>query len=78
MRELTATQRRVLEAIVSLTEAAGMPPTLREIGDAVGMKSKSTVSHHVQSLEVAGRVVRRHGPGRAICRGIRVASGAAE
>ena len=72
MRELTAPQRRILDAITTLTAEYGMPPTLAEIGRAVGLRSLSTVSHHVQALEIAGMVTRRRGGRQALARGISV------
>ncbi len=51
---LTARQRRVLEVIRSWVETRGYPPSLREIGQAVGLTSPSSVSHQLAALERKG------------------------
>ncbi|MEE1618812.1 transcriptional repressor LexA [Brachybacterium sp. J153] len=51
---LTRRQRLVLEMIQSAIAAHGYPPTMREIGDAVGLTSSSSVSHQLQALERKG------------------------
>lgn len=50
MKKLTPREKKVLEAIVLLGRAQGYPPTLEEIGDAVGIGTRAGVSRHVQSL----------------------------
>ncbi len=57
-KALTTRQRQILEAITSSTEKHGYPPTMREIGDAVGLKSLSSVTHQLGQLEKAGYVRR--------------------
>ncbi|WP_193104225.1 transcriptional repressor LexA [Brachybacterium sp. FME24] len=51
---LSRRQRLVLETINSAISAHGYPPTMREIGDAVGLTSSSSVSHQLQALERKG------------------------
>jgi repressor LexA len=51
---LTARQHRILETITAAIERHGYPPTMREIGDAVGLTSPSSVSHQLQALERKG------------------------
>ncbi|MGP9682623.1 transcriptional repressor LexA [Brachybacterium sp. AOP3-A1-3] len=51
---LTRRQRLVLETINAEIAAHGYPPTMREIGDAVGLTSSSSVSHQLQALERKG------------------------
>lgn len=51
---LTRRQRLVLETINAAVAAHGYPPTMREIGDAVGLTSSSSVSHQLQALERKG------------------------
>ncbi|MGO3477925.1 MAG: transcriptional repressor LexA, partial [Brachybacterium tyrofermentans] len=51
---LTPRQRLVLETINAEIAAHGYPPTMREIGDAVGLTSSSSVSHQLQALERKG------------------------
>ncbi len=51
---LTPRQRRVLEVIRSSVERRGYPPSVREIGEAVGLTSSSSVSHQLTTLERKG------------------------
>jgi repressor LexA len=53
-RGLTARQEAVLTAIATWCQAHGYPPSLREIGKAVGLASTSSVSHQVHALERLG------------------------
>lgn len=57
-KELSQRQRQILECIVQHTEAHGYPPTVREIGEAVGLSSSSTVHAHLRVLEQAGHICR--------------------
>jgi repressor LexA len=51
---LTPRQRRVLETIRTSVESRGYPPTMREIGEAVGLSSPSSVKHQLTTLERKG------------------------
>ena len=51
---LTPRQRRVLQVIRASVEERGYPPSMREIGDAVGLASSSSVAHQLRSLESKG------------------------
>lgn len=51
---LSPRQRTILETIAEATAHRGYPPTMREIGDAVGLTSPSSVSHQLQALERKG------------------------
>ncbi|MGH3343226.1 MAG: transcriptional repressor LexA [Carbonactinosporaceae bacterium] len=51
---LTPRQRRVLEVIRESVERRGYPPSMREIGDAVGLTSTSSVSHQLAALQRKG------------------------
>jgi len=51
---LTRRQRLILETINEAVATRGYPPTMREIGDAVGLTSSSSVAHQLQSLERKG------------------------
>ena len=51
---LTARQRKVLEVIRDSVERRGYPPTVREIGEAVGLTSTSSVSHQLMALQKKG------------------------
>ncbi len=66
MNQLTAKQARIYEYILAFTEQNGYPPSVREIADAVGLKSPSTVHFHLKSLEEAGVITRGAGKTRAI------------
>ncbi|MDT7548388.1 MAG: repressor LexA, partial [Actinomycetota bacterium] len=51
---LTPRQRKVLEVIRESVERRGYPPTVREIGEAVGLTSTSSVSHQLMTLQKKG------------------------
>jgi repressor LexA len=51
---LTVRQRKILECIRDSVERRGFPPTIREIGDAVGLASTSSVSHQLITLQKKG------------------------
>lgn len=51
---LTPRQRRILEVIRDTVEARGYPPSIREMGEAVGLASSSSVSHQLKALEQKG------------------------
>lgn len=51
---LTLRQRRVLEVIRNSVDRRGYPPSIREIGDAVGLTSPSSVAHQLAALERKG------------------------
>ena len=51
---LTVRQRRVLEVIRNSVSGRGYPPSMREIGKAVGLASPSSVSHQLAALERKG------------------------
>ena len=64
--ELTSRQREILEVIESKTRTRGYPPSVREIGEAVGLTSTSTVHAHLASLERLGYLRRDPTKPRAI------------
>lgn len=51
-------QDRIMDFIRSEIKTKGYPPTVREIGDAVGLKSTSTVHGHLMRLEKKGLIYR--------------------
>lgn len=63
---LTPRQRLVLETIRSSVETRGYPPSMREIGEAVGLTSPSSVKHQLTSLERKGYLRRDPNRPRAI------------
>lgn len=63
---LTPRQRLVLETIRDAVERRGYPPSMREIGEAVGLTSPSSVAHQLTSLERKGYLRRDPNRPRAI------------
>jgi repressor LexA len=63
---LTARQRLVLGTIRDAVERRGYPPSLREIGEAVGLTSPSSVAHQLATLERKGYLRRDPNRPRAI------------
>jgi repressor LexA len=63
---MTARQRRVLETIRDSIERRGYPPSMREIGEAAGLASPSSVSHQLTALERKGFLRRDPNRPRAI------------
>ena len=55
---LTERQRQILDFVTKYVDAHGYPPTVREIGEAVGLASPSTVHAHLANLERAGLIKR--------------------
>ena len=66
MAHLSAMQQKIYDYIVSCIRNQGYPPSVREIGDAVGLRSPSTVHFHLKHLEEAGIIAKGAGKGRAI------------
>ena len=64
--KLTPRQRQVLDFIEQQTRDRGYPPSVREIGEAVGLTSPSTVHSHLLTLERAGYLRRDPTKPRAI------------
>ncbi|WP_291382886.1 transcriptional repressor LexA [Demequina sp.] len=52
--EVTDRQRRILEAIRDSVATRGYPPSMREIGDVVGLTSSSSVKHQLTALQTKG------------------------
>jgi repressor LexA len=63
---LTERQRQILDFLTKYVDAHGYPPTVREIGEAVGLASPSTVHAHLANLERAGLLKRDPTKPRAI------------
>jgi len=63
---LTPRQRRVLEVIRDSVERRGYPPSMREIGEAVGLTSTSSVAHQLTTLEKKGYLRRDPNRPRAV------------
>ncbi len=63
---LTTRQRRVLEVIRDSVQRRGYPPSVREIGEAVGLTSTSSVSHQLSMLQKKGFLRRDPNRPRAV------------
>lgn len=61
-----AMQMQIYRYIVQCVKEQGYPPSVREIGDAVGLKSPSTVHFHLKNLEEEGYIEKGAGKGRAL------------
>ncbi|TYK46303.1 transcriptional repressor LexA [Actinomadura decatromicini] len=63
---LTQRQRMVLEVIRDSVQRRGYPPSMREIGEAVGLTSTSSVSHQLRALQRKGFLRRDPNRPRAV------------
>ena len=66
MAELTRKQQEIYNFILSFTNEHGYPPSVREIAEAVGLKSPATVHFHLKGLREAGCISQAEGKTRAI------------
>ena len=66
MKRQTPKQQEILDYIIAFQAKHGYPPSVREIGAAVGLKSPSTVHFHLKGLEAAGLITKAEGKTRAI------------
>lgn len=66
MQELSAKQQQILSYLKSEVQKKGYPPSVREICQAVGLKSTSTVHAHLSRLEKKGYIRRNPTKPRAI------------
>lgn len=55
---LTLRQRRILEVIADMIDKRGYPPSIREVGEAAGLASPSSVAHQMRALEAKGLIRR--------------------
>ena len=65
-KNLSAKQIAILEVIQRSVSTRGYPPSMREIGDAVGLSSLSSVTHQLNQLELAGYLRRDPNRPRAL------------
>ena len=63
---LTERQRTILQVIRTSVSTRGYPPSIREIGDAVGLNSTSSVAHQLRTLERKGYLRRDPNRPRAV------------
>ncbi|MBI2914794.1 MAG: transcriptional repressor LexA [Firmicutes bacterium] len=66
MESLTQRQRQILDYIKKHVRTKGYPPSVREIGEAVGLSSSSTVHGHLERMEQKGFIRRDPTKPRAI------------
>ena len=66
MKELTTKQQQIYDYIIAFTDEHGYPPSVREIGEHVGLKSPSTVHFHLKGLQASGLITQAAGKTRAI------------
>ena len=66
MANLTRKQQQIYDFILAFTNEHGYPPSVREIGAAVGLKSPSTVHFHLKRLQEQGLIEKGDFKGRAI------------
>jgi repressor LexA len=66
MTDISDRQRQILELIATTVQRRGYPPSVREIGEAVGLSSPSTVHSHLSALVDAGYLRRDPTKPRAI------------
>ena len=66
MTKLSKRQQDILEFIKKEVKSKGYPPSVREIGQAVGLASSSTVHGHLSRLETKGLIRRDPTKPRAI------------
>lgn len=65
-REVTKRQQQILDFVCAEIHRKGYPPSVREIGDAVGLSSSSTVHSHLAALEAKGMIRRDPSKPRAL------------
>ena len=66
MKTLSPKQQQIYDYIISCSAEHGYPPSVREIGAYVGLKSPSTVHFHLKGLESAGLITKAEGKTRSI------------
>lgn len=66
MEELTDRQREILTFIVKETESRGFPPTIREIGEEMDIRSTNGVNDHLKALERKGYLLRGEQQSRSL------------
>jgi repressor LexA len=66
MEELTDRQKQILHFIVKETESRGFPPTIREIGEQMSIRSTNGVNDHLKALERKGYLLRGEQQSRSL------------
>ena len=66
MEELTDRQKQILHFIVRESESRGFPPTIREIGEEMDIRSTNGVNDHLKALERKGYLIRGEQQSRSL------------
>lgn len=66
MNKATPKQQRILDYVCTFVRTEGYPPTFEEIRDALGLSTKSLVSHHLRKLEAKGYLCLKRNTPRGI------------
>ena len=66
MSKLTEKQQQIYDFILDFTQEHGYPPSVREIAEAMDLRSPSTVHFHLKGLRAAGLISQAEGKTRAI------------
>ena len=66
MGKLTPKQQQIYDYILAFSDGHGYPPSVREIAEAVQLKSPATVHFHLKGLREAGYITQAEGKTRAI------------
>lgn len=66
MQRITERQREVLARIHEIMRERGYPPTVREIGERLGLRSSCTVQRHLEALERKGYIRRARTKARSV------------
>ena len=66
MSKLSPKQQQIYDFILAFSEAHGYPPSVREIAQAVDLRSPSTVHFHLKGLKEAGLISQTEGKTRAL------------
>ncbi len=66
VQDLTSRQRQILDFITARIEEQGYPPTIREIGEEMGIRSTNGVNDHLKALERKGFLIREGLKSRAL------------
>ncbi len=66
--KVTALERDMLLFIGTYRNENGFAPTIREIGDAVGLRSTASVQMHLKQMEKAGLIKRRRNMARTVAK----------
>jgi repressor LexA len=66
MEKLTTRQNEILQYIKKYIASHGYPPTVREIGKAIGLSSPATIHSHLKNLELGGYIKKNETKNRAL------------